>query len=342
MRTESRTPETRPTTSSGRMRAVVQDAYGEADVLRLAEIDRPGIGDDEVLVRVHAAGIDQGAWHLMAGLPYPVRLAGYGVRAPKTPVRGREVAGRVEAVGPAVTSFRAGDDVFGVAEGSFAEYAPAAAAKLAPKPASLGFQQAAALPISGVTALQAVREHGRVKAGDRVLVIGASGGVGSFAVQIAKAYGAEVTGVCSTAKVDLVRSLGADHVVDYLLGDDLGAGERRYDVIVDTGGNRPLRVLRRALTPTGTLVLVGAETGGRWLGGVQRQLRAMLLSPFVGQRLGSFISSENAADLVALSELVESGAVTPVVDRTFPLAETSAAIRHLRAGRARGKVVVEV
>jgi NADPH:quinone reductase-like Zn-dependent oxidoreductase len=342
MRTESGTPDARSATPSGTMRAIVQDAYGEADVLRPAEIARPTIGDDEVLVRVVAAGVDQGAWHLMAGLPYPVRLAGYGVRAPKTPVRGRELAGRVEAVGRSVTTLRPGDEVFGVAEGTFAEYAPAAAAKLAPKPASLSFQQAAALPISGVTALQAVRDQGRVTAGDRVLVIGASGGVGSFAVQIAKAFGAEVTGVASTAKVDLVRSLGADHVIDYRLGDDLGAGERGYDVIIDTGGNRPLRVLRRALTPTGTLVLVGAETGGRWLGGTDRQLRAMALSRFVRQRLRTFISSENAADLLALSALVESGAVTPAVDRVFPLAETPAAIRHMREGKARGKVVIDV
>ena len=342
MRTESGTPDAPHATTPARMRAVVQDAYGEADVLRPAEIDRPAIGDDEVLVHVRAAGVDQGAWHLMAGLPYPVRLAGYGVRAPKTPVRGRELAGRVEAVGRAVTTLRPGDEVFGVAEGTFAEYAPAAATKVVPKPANLSFQQAAALPISGLTALQAVRDQGRVKAGDRVLVIGASGGVGSFAVQIAKAFGAEVTGVCSTSKVDLVRSLGADHVVDYLLSDDLGAGERGYDVVLDTGGNRSLRALRRALTPTGTLVLVGAETGGRWLGGTDRQLRAMVLAPFVGQRLRTFISSENAADLVALSELVASGAVTPAVDRTFPLAETPEAIRYLRAGRARGKVVIDV
>jgi NADPH:quinone reductase-like Zn-dependent oxidoreductase len=241
-----------------------------------------------------------------------------------------------------VTTLRPGDEVYGIGEGTFAEYAPATAAKLAPKPASLGFQQAAALPISGLTALQAVRDQGHVTAGDRVLVIGASGGVGTLAVQIAKAFGAEVTGVCSTGKVDLVRSLGADHVVDYLLGDDLGAGERRYDVILDTGGNRPLRALRRALTRTGTLVIVGAETGGRWLGGLDRQLRAMALSPFVGQRLGTFVSSENAADLRALTELVESGAVTPVVDRAFPLAETPAAVRYLRAGRARGKAVIDV
>jgi NADPH:quinone reductase-like Zn-dependent oxidoreductase len=342
MRTESGTHDARSATPSGTMRAIVQDAYGEADVLRLAEIDRPAIGDDEVLVRVHAAGVDQGAWHLMAGLPYPVRLAGYGVRAPKTPVRGRELAGRVEAVGSGVTTLRPGDEVFGVAEGTFAEYAPAAAAKLAPKPGGLTFRQAAALPISGLTALQAVRDQGRVTAGDRVLVIGASGGVGSFAVQIAKAFGAEVTGVASTGKVDLVRSLGADHVVDYRLGDDLGAGERGYDVIIDTGGNRPLSVLRRALTPTGTLVLVGAETGGRWLGGTDRQLRAMVLSRFVRQRLRTFIASEKAADLLALSALVESGAVTPAVDRTFPLAETPAAIRHMREGKARGKVVIDV
>jgi NADPH:quinone reductase-like Zn-dependent oxidoreductase len=342
MKTEPGTPDAPHTTTPGRMRAIVQYVYGEADVLRPEEIDRPAIGDAEVLVRVRAAGVDQGAWHLMAGLPYPVRLAGYGVRAPKTAVRGRELAGRVEAVGTAVTTLLPGDEVFGVAEGTFAEYAPAAAAKLARKPANLSFQQAAALPISGLTALQAVRDQGRVKAGDRVLVIGASGGVGSFAVQIAKAFGAEVTGVCSTGKIDLVRSLGADHVVDYLLGDDLGAGERGYDVILDTGGNRPLRVLRRALTPTGTLVIVGAETGGRWLGGTDRQLRAMVLAPFVGQRLRTFISSENGADLDALGELVASGAVTPAVDRVFPLAETPAAIRYLREGKARGKVVIDV
>ena len=342
MKTESGTPEARPATTPGTMRAIVQDAYGEADVLRLEVIDRPTIGDAEVLVRVHAAGVDQGAWHLMAGLPYPIRLAGYGLRAPKTRVRGRELAGRVEAVGKDVTSLRPGDEVFGIGEGTFAEYAPAAADKLAIRPAKLGVQQAAAVPISALTALQAVRDHGRVQPGHRVLVIGAGGGVGTFAVQIAKAFGAEVTGVASTGKVDLVRSLGADHVVDYLHDDDLGAGERRYDVILDTGGNRPLRVLRRALTPTGTLVIVGAETGGRWLGGTDRQLRAMAASPFVGQSLRSFIASENAADLVVVADLIESGAVSPAVDRTFPLAETPAAVRYLREGRARGKVVVEV
>jgi NADPH:quinone reductase-like Zn-dependent oxidoreductase len=341
MRTDPGTRRARPAIT-GTMQAVVQDVYGEAEVLRLAEIERPAIGDDEVLVRVQAAGVDQGLWHIMAGLPYPIRLAGYGFCAPKTRVRGRELAGRVEAVGSAVTTLRPGDEVFGVGEGTLAEYAPAASGKLARKPADLSFRQAAALPISGLTALQAVRDHGRVQPGHRVLVLGAGGGVGSYAVQIAKAFGAEVTGVASTGKVDLVRRLGADHVVDYRLDDDLAAGERRYDVVLDTGGNRPLRTLRRVLTPTGTLVIVGAETGGRWLGGTDRQLRAMLLNPFTGQRLGSFIASENAADLVALAELVESGAVTPAVDRTFPLGEAPAAVRYLREGRARGKVVVDV
>ena len=342
MRTESGTPDAGSATTARTMRAIVQDAYGEADVLRLAEIDRPTIGSDEVLVRVHAAGVDQGLWHIMAGLPYPIRLAGYGFRVPKNRVRGRELAGRVEAIGNGVTALRPGDEVFGIGEGTLAEYAPAAVSKLARKPAGLTFRQAAALPISGTTALQAVRDHGRVQPGQRVLVIGAAGGVGSYAVQIAKAIGAEVTGVVSSGKVDLVRSLGADHVVDYRLGDDLGAGERRYDVILDTGGNRPLRTLRRALTPTGTLVIVGAETGGRWLGGLDRQLRAMVLSPFVRQRLVSFVASENAADLAALTDLVESGAVTPVVDRVFPLVETPSAVRHLREGKARGKVVIDL
>jgi NADPH:quinone reductase-like Zn-dependent oxidoreductase len=340
MRTDPGTPDARQDIR-GTMRAIVQDEYGEADVLRLEEIDRPAIGDDEVLVRVHAAGVDQGAWHLMAGLPYPIRLAGFGFRAPKARVRGREVAGHVEAVGASVTTLHVGDEVFGIGEGTFAEYAPASVGKLVRKPAGLGFRQAAALSISATTALQAVRDHGKVQVGERVLVIGASGGVGTFAVQIAKAFGADVTGVASTGKVDLVRSLGADSVVDYLL-EDVTAGDQRYDVVLDTGGNTPLRRLRRILTPKGRLVIVGAETGGRWLGGLDRQLRAMLLSPFTGQQLGSFIATENAADLAVLAELVESGKVTPAVDRTFPLEQVPEAMRYLRAGRARGKVVVEV
>jgi NADPH:quinone reductase-like Zn-dependent oxidoreductase len=323
------------------MRAVVQDEYGEADVLRLEEIDRPSIGDDEVLVRVRAAGVDQGAWHLMAGLPYPIRLAGFGVRAPKRRVRGRELAGSVEAVGAGVTALRPGDDVFGIGEGTFAEYAVASPDRLVRTPAGLSSTRAAALGVSALTALQAVRDQAQVQAGERVLVIGASGGVGTFAVQLAKAFGAEVTGVASGSKLEVVRSIGADHVVDHR-SEDVTAGGVRYDVVLDTGGNTPLRRLRRILTPNGRLVIVGAETGGRWLGGLGRQLRAMLLNPFTGQRLGSFIASENAADLAVLAGFVAAGQVTPVVDRTFALDEVPEAMRYLRAGRATGKVVVEV
>ena len=323
------------------MQAITQDRYGEAeDVLRLQEIARPAIGDEDVLLRVHAAGVDRGVWHLMAGLPYPVRLA-CGIRAPKTRVRGREVAGRVEATGAAVTALHVGDEVFGIADGSFAQYASARPAKLAPKPANLTFAQAAAVPVSALTALQAVRDRGRVQAGQKVLVIGASGGVGTFAVQIAKAAGAEVTGVSSTAKLDLVRILGADHVIDYTR-DDIAAGGRRYDVIIDAGGHRPLRQLRRALTPHGTLVIVGSEHGGRWLGGSDRQLRALLLSPFTSQRLTTFICSENTQDLRALTELIESGQVRPVIDRTYPLSQAAEAIQYLRDGHAHGKVVVSL
>ena len=332
---------TQRTTDGTTMQAITQDRYGEAgDVLRLEEIARPAIGDEDVLLRVHAAGVDQGVWHLMTGLPYPVRLA-CGIRAPKTQVRGREVAGRVEATGSAVTALRVGDEVFGIADGSFAQYASARPGKLAPKPANLTFAQAAAVPVSALTALQAVRDRGRVQAGQKVLVIGASGGVGTFAVQIAKAAGAEVTGVSSTAKLDLVRSLGADHVIDYTR-DDITAGDHRYDVILDTGGHRPLSQLRRALTPRGTLVIVGSEHGGRWLGGSDRQLRALMLSPFTSQRLTTLICSENTQDLQALTELIESGQVRPVIDRTYPLSQAPEAIQYLRDGHAQGKVVVNL
>ena len=324
------------------MRAIVQDEYGRAeDVLRLEEIERPAYGDDEVLVRVHAAGVDRGVWHLTTGLPYAVRVAGFGLRAPKTRVRGLDVAGRVEAVGTGVTKLRAGDEVYGIAKGSFAEYACALESKLAPKPENLTFEQAAAVPVSGLAALQAVRDHGHVQAGAKVLILGASGGVGTFAVQIAKAFDAEVTGVCSTAKVDLVRAIGADHVVDYTQ-TDIVAGETRYDVILDIGGNRPLKQLRGVLGARGTLVIVGGETAGRWLGGADRQIRALLLSRFVSQKLGAFISSENRDDLLVLTELIESGQVTPVIDRTVPLRETPSVIRYLHDGHARGKVVVRV
>jgi NADPH:quinone reductase-like Zn-dependent oxidoreductase len=325
------------------MLSIVQEQYGAAPerVLRLARIGTPAVGEDEVLVRVGAASVDRGTWHVMAGLPYPIRAAGFGLRRPKFANPGRSLAGTVEAVGASVAGLKAGDEVFGVGDAAFAERARARAGRLAPKPATLSFEQAAAVPISGLTALQAVRDHARVEPGERVLIIGASGGVGTFAVQIAKAYGAEVTGVCSGAKAGAVRALGADRVVDYTR-EDFADGTRRYDAILDTGGNRRLRDLRRALTPRGRLVIVGAETGGRWLGGLDRQLRAHLLSPFVGQKLGTFISSENAADLIVLRGLIESGAVTPVVDRTYPLPETAAAIRRLLDGHAQGKVVVAV
>ena len=325
------------------MNSVIQDAYGAEPetVLRLVEIARPTPRDDEVLVRVRAASVDRGTWHVMAGVPYLMRIAGFGLRAPKATNPGRNLAGVVEAVGKNVTAFAPGDEVFGTGESSFAEYAVARPGKLAPKPPSLSFEQAAAMPVSALTALQAVRDRGQVKAGDKVLIIGASGGVGTFAVQIAKAFGAEVIGVSSTAKMDLVRALGADHVVDYT-GSDIADGRHRYDVILDIGGNRRLSQLRRALTPRGRLVLVGGETDGRWLGGNDRQLRAVLLSPLVGQKLGTFVASENAEDLMALHQLVEAGKVAPVVDRTYPLTDVAAAIRHLLDGHARGKIVVTV
>ena len=322
------------------MRAILQENYGEAEnVLRLGQTGRPAIGDREVLLRVHAAGVDRGAWHLMAGLPYPVRLAGYGIRTPKASVPGREVAGRVEAVGGDVTTLAVGDEVFGIAEGSYAEYARARADKLAPKPSNLTFAQAAAVPVSGLTALQAVRDRGHVQAGQQVLVIGASGGVGTFAVQIAKAYGADVTGVCSMAKADMVQSIGAARVIDYTR-DDIADSGHRYDVILDTGGNRPLRQLRRALTTRGTLVIVGGETDRRWLGGIDRQLRAVMLSPFTRQQLGTLLCSENQADLLALTELIESGQVTPVIGKIYPLSQTITAIRDMRDGQVRGTVVI--
>ncbi len=323
------------------MKAIVQDTYGSADVLELRDIDPPQIDDDQVLVRVHAAGVDRGVWHLMAGLPYPIRLAGYGVRAPKHPVPGMDLAGVVEAVGRDVTRFSPGDEVFGIGKGTFAEYAVAPEGKLAPKPANLTFEQAAAIAISGLTALQALRDVAAVQAGQRVLVIGASGGVGTYAVQVAKAFGAHVTGVASTAKLDLVRAIGADEVIDYTV-EDFAAGEPRYDVIVDIGGNASLARLRRALTPTGTVAIVGGETGGRWLGGFDRMLRAPLLSPFVSQDLRAVTASENSADMVILKDMIEAGQVTPVIERSYTLAEVPDAIRHIEAGRARGKVVITI
>jgi NADPH:quinone reductase-like Zn-dependent oxidoreductase len=334
------TPEATSEKMDETMKAVVRDAYGSVDVLRVGEVAKPVAGEGEVLVRVLAAGVDQGVWHLMVGMPYVMRLAGFGIRAPKNPLLGYDLAGHVEAVGAKAGSFRPGDEVFGTCRGSFAEYAVARADRLAAKPGNVSFEQAAATPISGYAALQAVREHGKVEAGQHVLIIGAGGGVGTFAVQIAKADGAEVTGVCGTAKTDLVRSIGADHVIDYTQ-EDFTAGPNRYDVILDIAGNRPLSQLRRALTPRGTLVIVGAEDAGNWLG-IRRQLRAAALSPLVRQHLGFFISKERSHDLEELRKLLEAGAVSPVVDRTFTLDEIPEAIRYLRDGRACGKIVIAV
>jgi NADPH:quinone reductase-like Zn-dependent oxidoreductase len=322
------------------VKAIIRDAYGSVDVLRLADIDQSVAGDADVLVRVHAAGVDQGVWHLMTGTPYVMRLAGFGIRAPKNPLLGYDVAGRVEAVGAQVTEFQTGQEVFGTCRGSFAEYAVARPDRLLSKPDNVSFEQAAAVPISGYAALQAVRQHGGVRPGQRVLIIGAGGGVGTLAVQIAKAEGAEVTGVCSASKTELVRSVGADHVIDYTR-EDFADGRNRYDVILDVAGNRSLSELRRALTPRGTLVIVGAEDAGNWLG-VRRQLRAAPLSPFVRQKLGFFISKERRQDLEELRTLLEAGTIRPVVDRTFPLEEVPAAIRYLRDGHARGKVVITI
>ena len=332
-----------PTIDRTTMTAIVQDRYGSAPegLFRLVEIDRPVVGDGEALVRVHAASVDRGTWHIMSGLPYPIRLAGFGLRRPKYANPGRNLAGTVEAVGADVAGFAPGDEVFGMSTSTFAEYATARADKLSLKPANISFDEAAAVPVSGGTALQAVRDHGRVRAGEKVLIIGASGGVGSFAVQIAKAFGAEVTGVCSTGKVDMVRALGADDVLDYTRADFADGGSR-YDVILDIGGNARLSSLRRALTPRGRLIIIGGETGGRLLGGTSRQIRAQLLSPFIHQKLGTFVASENAADLTALRDLIEAGKLAPAIDRTYPLTEAAPAIRHLLDGQARGKIVISV
>jgi NADPH:quinone reductase-like Zn-dependent oxidoreductase len=311
-------------------------------VLEVREIDKPVPEDNQVLVRVRAAGVDPGVWHLMTGLPYLVRVMGYGLRKPKVGIRGQDVAGRVEAVGTNVTRFRPGEEVFGIGDGSFAEYVCGRAGKLAPKPANLTFEQAAAVPISGLTALQALRDRGKVQPGQTVLINGAGGGVGSFAVQLAKAFGAEVTGVCSTTKVDLVRSIGADEVIDYTR-EDFADEARHWDLIVDTAGRRSLSQLRRALAPRGTLVIVGGEGGGRWLGGFDRMiLRAPAMSAFSRQRLRPLVSKERSEDLLVLKELIEAGKVTPVIDRTYPLGEAPEAIRYLEAGHARGKIVITV
>jgi NADPH:quinone reductase-like Zn-dependent oxidoreductase len=319
------------------MQAIHQHRYGGSEELTLTEVPNPTPGPHDVVVRVRAAGVDRGTWHLMAGHPYAVRMA-FGLRRPKHPVPGRDVAGVVAEVGSQVTTVAVGDEVVGTADGSFAELAVVPQSRLARKPATLSFEEAATLPVSGLTALQAVRDAGRIGAGDRVLVIGASGGVGSYATQIAAAYGADVTGVASGGKADLVRSLGATRVIDYTR-DDLDDGTR-YDVVLDIAGLRPIRQVRRLLTVTGTLVSVGGEGGDRWLGGTHRQLAALALSPFVSQRLTALLSKENADDLDTLAQLVDQGRLRPALERTYALHEAAKAIDHVASGHARGKVAV--
>ena len=329
--------DTRPAT----MKAVTQRRYGSADTLSVEDVALPEIGEQEVLIEVVAAGLDRGVWHLMTGMPYLVRLAGYGVLKPKNPVLGADVAGTVVAVGSSAHRFAVGDQVMGVAKGSFAEYAVANENKLAPKPASIGFEQAAASTISGITALQALTKVGRVEAGQRVLVIGASGGVGSFAVQIATSLGATVTGVASGSKLDFVRSLGADEVVDYR-ESPVGEGDRRFELIIDIGGRTPIRMLRRVLTERGTLVIVGGEDGGRFTGGIGRNLRAVMWSAFVKQRLTFFISSESREYIDPLVDMLAAGDVVPAVGQRAMLAETRDAIEALVDGSTRGKTVISV
>lgn len=322
------------------MLAIVQDRYGSTDTWELTDTNRPDIGAGDVLVGVSAAGLDRGTWHNMTGRPYLMRLMGFGFRRPKHRVPGLAVAGTVVAVGADVTRFAVGDEVFGVSRGSFAEYASAAEHKLAHKPVGLTFAQAAAVPISATTALQGLRK-GRIGAGQDVLILGASGGVGAYAVQIAKAYGATVTGVCSAGKAGFVQSLGADAVLDYRT-DDPFTGARRYDLILDIAGNTPLRHLRRALNPTGSLVIVGGESKGNLTGGLGRSLRAPLMSMFVRPRLTMLASSEDHADLLELTPLIDEGTVTPPIDHTYRLHEAPDAMSRLTAGTVSGKLVISV
>ena len=320
------------------MKAIVHDEYGPVEVLSLREIESPTPGAGEVLIGVHAAGVNPADWHLMTGVPYLARLA-FGLRRPKNRVRGADVAGVVQSVGPGVTAFSAGDRVFGVAKGSFAQYAVAAVGSLAHLPESLSFVQGAAIPLAGCTALHAVRDAGLVSAGQRVLVIGAGGGIGTFAVQLAVALGAAVTGVCSTSKLELVRSLGAETVIDYTV-DDI-TGHLPFDVIIDLAGNRPLSLLRSTLTPHGRVVIVGAEGGGDVAGNTGRQLHA-LLTPRARQRAIGLFSTESTADLESLLGFVAAGSVRPVIDREYPLAEAAAAITRMTDGLAHGKIVLTV
>lgn len=337
-------PAARPPLASGeKMQAIVHHEYGTAEVLRLEEVDRPLPGENQVLVKVHAAAVNPLDWHYMRGTPYVMRILGAGILRPKSTRLGADMAGRVVAIGRKVTRFRPGDEVFGTARGALAEYVLASEDRIVLKPDPLSFEHAAAVPVAALTALQGLRDKGHLQAGQKVLINGASGGVGTFAVQIAKAFGAEVTGVCSTRNVERVRSLGADHVVDYTK-DDVTRGSARYDVILDNVGTRPLAEFRRVMTPDGTYVLIGGggPDDGRWIGPMLGPLKALLYSPFVSQEFVSLLAAINTADLGVMRDLMTGGKVRPVIDRTYPLRGVPDAIRYLETGRARGKVVITV
>jgi NADPH:quinone reductase-like Zn-dependent oxidoreductase len=326
------------------MKAIVRDKYGSPDVLELKDIDKPELGDDEVLVRVHAASVNPADWHLLRGAPYIARLQ-LGLRKPKDRVLGCDVAGQVEAVGKNVTMLQPADEVFGSpfmhGLGAFAEWVCISEDLLASKPATLSFEQAAAVPLAASTALQGLRDHGRIETGHKVLIIGASGGVGTFAVQIAKSFDAEVSGVCSTRNVEMVRSLGAEHVIDYTQEDFTQSGQK-YDLIFQLAGTRSPSECRSALTSNGTLVISSGESEGRWIGPVDRVIKALVLSPFVSQKMASFTVKSNKEDLQFLKQLIEAGTLTPVIDRTYSLSEVPEAIWYLEEGHARGKVVITV
>lgn len=322
------------------MQAIVQDRYGTGKALELREVQRPEIGVHEVLVRVRAAGVNPADWAVMSGLPYIARPV-YGLRKPKVSVRGTDVAGQIEAIGTGVTRFNVGDEVYGAAVGSYAEFAAASDDALALKPANLTFEQAATVPMAGLVALQALRDQGSVGPGQRVLINGASGGIGTFAVQIAKALGADVTAVVSARNVELVRSLGADHVVDYTKEDFTSAGVR-YDFILDNVSNHSLSDLRQVLTPTGVLIPNGGNFGNRWFSSAGRLVRGAILFRFGGQKLGNFLVSMTHDDLVVLKDLIEAGKVTPVIGKTYPLSRAGEALDRMGDGHAQGKVVITV
>jgi NADPH:quinone reductase-like Zn-dependent oxidoreductase len=331
-------------TGEPHMKAVVYTDYGSPDVLEIKDVRKPVPNDDQILIKVRAAAVNPLDWHFMEGTPYIMRLMGVGLRKPKVPRLGVDVAGQVEAVGKNVTQFKPGDEVFGGRTGAFAEYVCARADRaIVLKPANLTFEQAASVPIAAITALQALRDKGHVQPGQKVLINGASGGVGTFAVQIAKSFGAQVTGVCSTRNLDLVRSIGADHVIDYTK-EDFTKGDERYDVILDNVGTQALSGFRHALKPNGICVMIGGggPNDGGLIGPMGRPLVALLMSPFVNQKMGMIMAELNKPDLTILGDLMQAGKVKPVIDKTYPLSQIAEAMRYLEAGHARGKVIITV